>query len=155
MAKEERENYRENIQFQIVDFEPRFVKHILEILKENFENPWNKNLISNCKISKIVLFKEKPIAYICIDHILDEAEIQMIAVKKEFQGKGVGKFLLKTLIKYLKELEVKKIFLEVNENNETALKFYRRFGFREIYRRKKYYQNKDDAIIMKLDIKEA
>ena len=43
--------------------------------------------------------------------------------------------------------DAKKILLEVNENNEEAIKFYQKHKFVEINRRPKYYQN-GDAIIM-------
>ena len=43
-----------------------------------------------------------------------------------------------------------KITLEVNENNQYAIKLYKKFNFKEIGQRKKYYNGKDTAIIMEL-----
>ena len=50
-----------------------------------------------------------------------EAEIYDIAVKEEFQGKGIGKLLLKHLIDFCKSKNVNTIFLEVNNINNKAI----------------------------------
>lgn len=151
MAERKRENNRKNIQFQIKDFSSVYTNQIFEILKENFENPWNKKLInSSCKISKVVLQENKVLAYICVDFVFDEAEIHMIAVKTQLQNRGIGSLLLKEILNSLKRKNVKKVFLEVNENNKIAICFYKKFGFKEVFKRKKYYKNNDDAIIMEL-----
>ena len=40
------------------------------------------------------------------------------------------------------------ISLEVNEKNTIAIKLYEKFGFEKVGLRKKYYNEKDNAIIM-------
>ena len=45
------------------------------------------------------------------------------------------------------------ITLEVNTNNLTAIHIYKKFNFKETGLRKKYYDNKDDALIMTLYLK--
>ena len=42
--------------------------------------------------------------------------------------------------------------LEVNATNIPAQKLYEKFGFKVVGLRKKYYNNKDDAIIMTLSL---
>ena len=44
------------------------------------------------------------------------------------------------------------ITLEVNVKNENAIKLYKKYNFEEVGRRKKYYNNIDDAIIMTLKL---
>ena len=41
---------------------------------------------------------------------------------------------------------------EVNEKNINAIKLYEKFGFKKIGLRKKYYNNIDNAILMKKNI---
>ena len=65
-----------------------------------------------------------------------EAEIYDIAVKEEFQGKGIGKLLLKHLIDFCKSKNVNTIFLEVNNINNKAINLYKNFGF-NVYSKKK------------------
>ena len=153
MAERKRKDIGENFQIQIKDFSKGYTNQVYEILKENFETPWNKKLINaSCKISKIAIVNNQVVGYICVDFVFDEAEIHMIAVKKDFQNKKVGSSLLKEVIGTLKEKNIKKLFLEVNESNKIAIYFYKKFGFKEIFRRKKYYKNKEDAIIMELKL---
>lgn len=52
----------------------------------------------------------------------------------EAQGQGLGKKLLKKLIEHLSELEVKGLLLNVSLENEGAIRFYERFGFKELQR---------------------
>ena len=45
-----------------------------------------------------------------------------------------------------------KICLEVNINNFAARSFYYNLGFKEVGIRERYYNNKDDAILMNLRV---
>ena len=44
------------------------------------------------------------------------------------------------------------MFLEVNEHNAPAINFYKKLGFIETNKRKKYYKDGADAIIMFLQV---
>lgn len=91
---------------------------------------------------------EKLIGYIIILDLKKEYELINIVVENNFQNKGIGqKLLLYTIENIIFNC---KLFLEVNENNRKAISFYKEFGFIEIGRRKKYYHNKQDAILMVL-----
>ena len=59
-----------------------------------------------------------------------------------------GSFLLENLISFAKKLNIKVITLEVNECNLSAIKLYNKFNFNKVGVRKKYYDGKNDAIIM-------
>ena len=77
----------------------------------------------------------------------NEGHIISLAVDKDYQRKQAGTKLLLKAINVLSLFKINKILLEVNENNEEAIKFYQKHKFVEINRRPKYYQN-GDAIIM-------
>jgi len=72
--------------------------------------------------------------------VLDEAEILSIAVASTGRGRGLGRQLLETHLRRLAALGARWIFLEVDEGNVSALRLYRRAGFREIGRRNSYYE---------------
>ena len=79
-----------------------------------------------------------------------EAEIYNLAVKPNFQQKGIGNLLLRQFIQKAKENQVNSIWLEVRESNTKAINFYIKNGFAQISERKNYYSEPDeDAIIMK------
>lgn len=61
-----------------------------------------------------------------------DEKIEMLFVHPFYQGKNIGKQLLLYAVK-----ELKKKSVDVNEQNENALSFYRHFGFEVISRSEK------------------
>ncbi len=86
-----------------------------------------------------------------------EVEIYFIGVAESFRGRGLGKKLLKTIIRFSKYYGADFIILEVGINNIPARNMYLSLNFIEYGTRKNYYRNisgiREDAIIMKLNLK--
>ena len=117
-----------------------------------FDDFWNvQNLKDDFLSSNSVWFlakiEEKIVGFVGIKVILDEADIMNIAIHKNYRQQGFGSLLLTHIINYCKNNNVKKINLEVNENNIPAINLYKKQGFKIVGVRKKYYEN-DDAILM-------
>ena len=93
---------------------------------------------------------EKVSGYIIYYDTFDSFDLFEIAIKKEFQNKGLGNELLeKTIDRLFNEEKYKKtVFLEVNENNFSAVKLYKKNNFKEISLRKNYYGAGQNALIM-------
>lgn len=88
------------------------------------------------------------VGYALLFNNSETLEILKIGIIPNLRGQELGKILLKEIIKKRKE-----VFLEVRETNESAIKFYKKNGFKEISIRKNYYQNpKENAIIMQRKI---
>ena len=62
--------------------------------------------------------------------VLDEAHITNIAVKSSDRGRGIGRFLLATLIAKAREKGARYITLEVKTTNDAAIALYKSFGLR-------------------------
>ena len=76
----------------------------------------------------------------------DEREILNLAVAPEFRGKGVARALLDQAFEAFRG----SVFLEVRESNLVAQRFYNSLGFKELSRRKGYYESPPEtAIVMK------
>jgi [ribosomal protein S18]-alanine N-acetyltransferase len=71
----------------------------------------------------------------------DEAEILSVAVTSSAQGRGLGGRLLHLHLRRLAGFGVRRVFLEVDENNTPAIRLYARAGFEEVSRRQGYYQD--------------
>ncbi len=85
---------------------------------------------------------------ICVFHvILDEAEINFIAINQKYRNKGFGTYLMSYLIKECERLDINKLFLEVSHTNFTAEKFYSRFNFFTVGIRRNYYKDGSDALL--------
>ena len=85
---------------------------------------------------------------ICVLHVvLDEAYINYFVINPKFRERGFGSYLMTYLIELCKKLNIKKLLLEVSQNNFTAEKFYTRFDFFTVGIRKNYYKDGSDALL--------
>ncbi len=140
---------------QIIPFNENYLQEVLEILEENFENPWSDKLLKNkipFLVQKLLLIDEKLAGFAEFKIVEGEADLQMIALKKEYQNKGYGKLFLSKLINELKEKGIEYVYLEVSEKNLPALKLYEKLGFEKLEIREKYYKNGENAVVMKLKL---
>lgn len=141
-------------------FEPLKYEHLAqmaEIEKEAFDTPWTvamfiPELCSNDACYTVAVRGDEVLGYGGFHKVLDEGHITNIAVKNTERGKGIGKFLMATLISLARERGVEHMTLEVNVNNERAIHLYESYGFKGAGVRKKYYNGRDDALIMWLDV---
>jgi ribosomal-protein-alanine N-acetyltransferase len=68
-----------------------------------------------------------------------EAELLLLAVRRNAQRRGVGLKLLDRFIADARTRGATRMHLEVRDGNH-AISLYKRFGFREVGRRKNYYR---------------
>ncbi len=82
----------------------------------------------------------------------DEAHITTIAVDPEYRGRGVGELLLLGLIDRAKAINARWLTLEVRVSNVGAQVLYRKYTFKEMGLRRRYYSdNGEDALVMWTD----
>ncbi|MEG4984544.1 ribosomal protein S18-alanine N-acetyltransferase [Microcoleus sp. BR0-C5] len=85
----------------------------------------------------------------CLWAILEEAHIIMLAIHPQFQGQGLGQALLLALLKSACDRQLERSTLEVRDSNVAAVYLYKKFGFKEAGRRKRYYEDTgEDALVM-------
>ncbi len=81
--------------------------------------------------------------------MVDEAHITTIAMHPDHRRRGLGEFMLVSLIDIAYSIGAKWVTLEVRVSNYTAQNLYHKYGFREAGIRHRYYSdNQEDAIIM-------
>jgi ribosomal-protein-alanine N-acetyltransferase len=90
----------------------------------------------------------KVAGYICPMSLLDEGHILNVAVRSDCRGSGVGRLLVQRAIDECRSRGAETVSLEVRPSNAAAMALYRSLGFSETGRRKNYYENGDDAILM-------
>jgi len=86
--------------------------------------------------------------YLCLKMVLDEAEILDVAVSGSLRGRGIGRILMESALDFCRARGTALLCLEVRVGNDAAITLYHRLGFRETGRRKRYYENGEDAILM-------
>lgn len=127
------------------------VTAVYEILSDVYPvSPWSeKQILSDMQQDNVDYFfikkDEKIVGFLAISQLAGELEITNIAIKKAYQGHGLGSQLLADL-----EHVDFPIFLEVRASNTPAQALYKKCGFGIIGKRKQYYHEPvEDAIIMK------
>ena len=125
---------------------------ILDINSE-FSDGWNKAmLISGFDGGRFFVLgakvNEQTVGYISYSVACDEADIESVVVKNEFRRRGIAYALVQQAEQSLKGKGVKKLFLEVRENNLSARSLYQKSGFIDLSVRKKYYPDGENAVVM-------
>ena len=78
--------------------------------------------------------------FIILSSAADQAEILTIATDPAHRRRGIARALLEISETELVDNGVDTLFLEVAEDNEAAIKFYKSLGFEPIGRRPAYYK---------------
>ena len=85
---------------------------------------------------------------ICVFQVvLDEAQINYFVVNNKFRKKGFGSYLMNYLIKQCERLNLKKLLLEVSQDNVISEKFYSSFDFYTVGIRRNYYKDGSHALL--------
>ena len=143
---------------KICEVREEIVAELCKIHNENFdkkvESKYFEEILSNTQYTVYYIRRlEKVSGYIIYYDTFDSFDLFEIAIEKEFQNKGLGNELLgKTIDRMFGEEKYKSrektVFLEVNENNFSAVKLYKKNNFKEISLRKNYYGAGQNALIM-------
>lgn len=78
-----------------------------------------------------------------------EAEILTLAVAPVARRRGLGAALLAAAMAAARARGAEAMFLEVSEGNAPARALYRSFGFAEVGRRRRYYPDGSDALVLR------
>ena len=134
---------------------------ILAIERASFPHPWSPEMFDeelNNRLCHIFVAREKAgtggrvAGYVCFWLFLAEMHLLNIAVNPASRRRGIGAALLARALDFARERGVKMVFLEVRRGNRAAQSLYRRFGFREMGARPRYYEDGEDAIVMLLEV---
>ena len=128
---------------------------IKDSLENDFDNFWTYNILKKelqndnsiylcCKINSEI------VGFAGISIVLDTVELNNIVIKKENRGNGLSSLLLNNLIKISKSKGCKIFNLEVASNNLIAINLYKKFGFKPVGLRQKYYDGVVDALLFSL-----
>lgn len=130
----------------IVEVENNNIK-LIEFLSTN-----NLDMPIDSPFSKEAIYIKNDIVigYLSYSIMYEKAEINNIYVLEEYRSQGIGSKLLDYLVKKCKICE--NITLEVRKNNINAICLYKKYGFKEVAIREKYY-NSVDGVLMVLEVK--
>jgi len=113
---------------------------------------YNEILYNKMSRYFIAMDDNKRVAYIGSWLTIPNAEVLNLFVIEEYRGNGIGKKLVNEVINVCNEENIKMLTLEVRISNKYAITLYEKIGFKVGSIRKKYYDNREDALLMVLDL---
>lgn len=139
---------------------------IAEIHRASFTQEWTADeiavLASTPGVSVLVARRgswwtsTRPVGFLLLRTVADEAEILTVAVHPSNRGGGTGRSLVAEALRRLYRERIDHVFLEVAADNEPALAIYRGLGFRMVGERPAYYsgagENGGLALVMRCDL---
>ena len=157
MQKDKNKREEVMIDITIQKMTKEHLEQIKDILQEQFDEFWNANVLNReleNPLSEyiVAIYEEEVVGYAGIWKAIDEGHITNIVTKKDKRGNHIGNKMLEEIIALAKKKELKSVTLEVNEHNEVAINLYKKYNFKKVGKRKRYYNNVDDALIMTLKI---
>lgn len=122
------------------------IKELGKLINSNFDKV--NNIEELIKDNKIIGFYDNDIlvGFLIYEQLYEIIDLLYIVVEPIYRRKSIGTKLLNYLID---NKEFEKIMLEVRCDNSSAIKLYKKFNFKIINIRKKYYDN-IDAYVMEL-----
>lgn len=130
-----------------------YLDDLAAIEQRSNPHPWTRESLCDAyrQFENLGIFEDtRLVAFVLYRIIAGEAEIVHLVCDKNEQGCGYARHLMTTLHERLGNDHVEQLFLEVRETNQPAQQLYRGLGFQLIGRRKAYYQNREDALLMKI-----
>lgn len=121
-----------------------------EIIDKDFKKTFNILNILKDNNSYIYIYEEDNlvVGFLHISKLYETVDIINIAVDLNYRNKGIASKLLDYMISDM-DKSIKKFILEVNVNNKAAFNLYKKFGFKVINTRLKYYNSEDAFLMMK------
>lgn len=135
------------------------IPKLLDLEKLCFQEPWSEEdftfEMNNDLVTYHLCFDEDElIAYVGFLTVLDECQINNVAVHPNYRRSGLGSKMIERVLLLTEEMGLKFWLLEVNSKNEAAIKLYESFDFEEVGLRANYYGRGQDAILMTREIDE-
>ena len=127
---------------RVVELEEKYLFESLgeQLLKSELERI-DYSTVEGVRFYVITLDNEV-IGYIGRSYYLYEAEVLNFVIDEAYQCQVLFDYMIKEMP------EVQAITLEVRISNQKAIRFYKKNGFKEVFIRKEYYKNGEDALLL-------
>ena len=123
---------------------------LILVISQNAEDSNEEVFFKSSNFQSQITYNHQSIIGIgCLWAILEEAHITILGIHPQYQRLSFGQLLLYTLMRSAWERGLERATLEVAASNISALSLYYKFGFQDVGRRRRYYQQTgEDALIL-------
>ena len=140
----------------IVPMRRAHIRNIMPIEQQIYPRPWTAQVfveeLEQERAGKrhylVGTIANELVGYGGLLYVEQDAHITNVAVHPMWRSRGIATELLLDLAWEAHRRGCAAMTLEVRHTNISAQKLYERFGFVPVGVRKKYYENRDDAIVM-------
>ena len=142
--------------YAILDAAARHLSQVERLEQRCFSVPWTEaqlraQLPDDRHVFLVAERGDEVLGYVGLMHVLDEGYISNVAVSPDCRRQGIGAALIAELTRRAGRLELAFLTLEARASNAPAIRLYEKMGFRQVGRRKRYYQRpEEDAVLMTL-----
>jgi ribosomal-protein-alanine N-acetyltransferase len=124
------------------------------IERSAYTHPWSEGILRDClKVGYHCWVCERGgdlVGHAVMSVAVGEAHLLNLCIDPGWQGRGLGRRMLRRMLRVAGEKDADTLFLEVRESNLGARGLYESEGFNEIGRRRDYYPTftgREDAIV--------
>lgn len=132
---------------------------VMLVERDAYPFPWTRGIFRDCLRAGypawILQRDDELVGYAVLSIAVGEAHVLNLCTAPWVQRGGLGRLLLRTLLKVARGHRAERVFLEVRPSNRAAIALYDSEGFNEIGRRPRYYpatNGREDAIVMALEL---
>lgn len=148
---------------QIVPMNADHLEELEKLERICFSRPWSRKMLAEELENQCAAFlvaqdsiTQQVMGYAGLLVMADEGYITNVAVFPEFRRQGVAAKLIAVFENFARGNKLAFLTLEVRPSNTAAIALYKGFGFKEVGRRKNYYDlPKEDALILTKTYEEA
>jgi ribosomal-protein-alanine N-acetyltransferase len=133
---------------------------IREIAAESFEAPWSEGAFAEefrTEGAAVWVAHDgagQVRAYLVARRVLDEVHVLSLAVEAGWRRRGAASALLRAALAAERAGGARLAGLEVRAGNAEARAFYAHHGFRGVGRRRRYYPDGEDALLLGVSLAE-
>mgnify|MGYP001590331421 FL=1 len=127
---------------------------VIQVETAAYAYPWSEGIMRDClRVGYscwVCELGNDLVGHAVMSIAVGEAHLLNICVGPGWQGRGLGRRLLRRMLRIARERDADTMFLEVRVSNDAAQGLYEAEGFAEVGRRRDYYParyGREDAIV--------
>lgn len=133
---------------------------VMALERKSYPFPWSEGIFRDCLrigyCSWVAEAARTVVGYAVMSVAAGEGHLLNLCIDPDHHGEGLGKRLLRHMLRLAREHGADTAFLEVRPSNAVALALYRDAGFVEVGMRRAYYPagrgKREDAIVLAMQL---
>ena len=140
--------------FHLRSMRPEDLASVMQVELGAYSHPWTEGIFRDCiKVGYqcwVAELDRELVGHAVMSVAVGEAHILNLCIAPERQGQGLGRRLLRRMLRMANELQADSVYLEVRESNRVAQALYESLGFVQVGQRRDYYpagDGREDALV--------